>query len=95
MLANYAYDSWGKVTEITGNTALAGQNPIRYRSYYFDFETEWYFLNTRYYSPDMCRFISSDDSDIVDGSNDRYWLGRFYSGERCTWRRKLYCRTIN
>ena len=65
VLAEYAYDSWGKVTEITGNTALAEQNPIRYRSYYFDFETEWYFLNTRYYSPDMCRFISSDDSGII------------------------------
>ena len=60
VLANYAYDSWGKVTEITGDTALAEQNPIRYRSYYYDFETEWYFLNTRYYSPDMCRFISAD-----------------------------------
>ena len=60
VLAEYAYDSWGKVTEITGNTALAEQNPIRYRSYYYDFETEWYFLNTRYYSPDMCRFINAD-----------------------------------
>ena len=60
VLVNYAYDAWGKVTEITGNTALAEQNPIRYRSYYFDFETEWYFLNTRYYSPDMCRFINAD-----------------------------------
>ena len=70
VLANYAYDSWGKVTEITGNTALAEQNPIRYRSYYFDFETEWYFLNTRYYSPDMCRFISSDDSDILFEDQD-------------------------
>ena len=39
VLVNYAYDSWGKVTEITGNTALAEQNPIRYRSYYYDFET--------------------------------------------------------
>ena len=60
VLAGYTYDSWGKVTEITGDTALAEQNPIRYRSYYYDFETEWYFLNTRYYSPDMCRFINAD-----------------------------------
>ena len=60
VLANYANDSWGKLTEITGNTALAEQNPIRYRSYYYDFETEWYFLNTRYYSPDMYRFINAD-----------------------------------
>ena len=64
MLAEYAYDSWGKVTEITGDTALAEQNPIRYRSYYFDFETEWYFLNTRCYSPDMCRFINADSCSL-------------------------------
>ncbi|MEE0128969.1 MAG: RHS repeat-associated core domain-containing protein [Eubacterium sp.] len=77
VLANYAYDSWGKVTEITGNTALAEQNPIRYRSYYFDFETEWYFLNTRYYSPDMCRFINADgvvgaNSDVLAYNNFAY-----------------------
>ena len=60
VLASYTYDAWGKVTEITGNIALAEQNPIRYRSYYFDFETQWYFLNTRCYSPDMCRFINAD-----------------------------------
>ena len=61
VLANYAYDSWGKVTEITGNTALAEQNPIRYRSYYFDFETEWYFLSSRYYNAEACRFVNSDN----------------------------------
>lgn len=61
MLVNYAYDSWGKVTEITGNTALAEQNPIRYRSYYYDFETEWHFLSSRYYNAEACRFVNSDN----------------------------------
>ncbi len=60
VLVNYTYDPWGKVTEITGDTVLAEQNPIRYRSYYYDSETEWYYLKTRYYSPDMCRFINAD-----------------------------------
>ena len=59
-IANYYYDSWGKLAEITGDTEIAELNPIRYRSYYYDSETEWYYLNTRYYSPEMCRFISSD-----------------------------------
>ena len=39
---------------------IANLNPILYRSYYYDKETEWYYLNTRYYSPDMCRFINAD-----------------------------------
>ena len=60
IIANYYYDSWGKLAEITGDTEIAELNPIRYRSYYYDSETEWYYLNTRYYSPELCRFISSD-----------------------------------
>ena len=60
VIANYYYDSWGQITEITGNTEIAEINPIRYRSYYYDSETEWYFLNTRYYSPELCRFINAD-----------------------------------
>ena len=60
IIANYYYDSWGQITEVTGNTEIAEINPIRYRSYYYDSETEWYFLNTRYYSPELCRFINAD-----------------------------------
>ena len=61
IIANYYYDSWGQITEVTGNTEIAEINPIRYRSYYYDSETEWYYLNTRYYSPELCRFINSDE----------------------------------
>lgn len=67
VIANYYYDSWGQITEVTGDTAIAELNPIRYRSYYYDSETEWYFLNTRYYSPELCRFISSDNLVITVG----------------------------
>lgn len=61
VLARYYYDAWGKVLEITGNTEIAGLNPIRYRSYYYDKETEWYYLSSRYYNADACRFINSDN----------------------------------
>ena len=60
VIANYYYDAWGNITEITGDTAIANINPLRYRSYYYDTETELYYLNTRYYSPDMCRFLNAD-----------------------------------
>ena len=48
------------VEEDSESAILARINPILYRSYYYDKETEWYYLNTRYYSPDMCRFINAD-----------------------------------
>ena len=60
IIANYYYDPWGRLIEITGDSALAYLNPIRYRSYYYDSETELYYLNTRYYSPDLCRFMNAD-----------------------------------
>lgn len=60
VIANYYYDDWGKLVETTGDTAIANLNPIRYRSYYFDTETGLYYLNTRYYSPDMQRFLNAD-----------------------------------
>ena len=66
IITNYYYDSWGQITEITGNTEIAELNPIRYRSYYYDSETQWYFLNTRYYSPDLCRFINADSLLVND-----------------------------
>ena len=65
------YDENGNVIEhIPTPVILARINPILYRSYYYDKETEWYYLNTRYYSPDMCRFINADDSDILFEDQD-------------------------
>ncbi len=69
IIANYYYDPWGRLIEITGDSAIAYLNPIRYRSYYYDSETELYYLNTRYYSPDLCRFMSSDNLVITVGGN--------------------------
>ena len=37
------------------------QNPFRYRSYYYDNETGLYYLQSRYYNPELSRFISADD----------------------------------
>ena len=58
VVASYTYDPWGKITSSTG--AMAEINPIRYRGYYYDVETGLYYLNSRYYDPDTCRFINAD-----------------------------------
>ena len=66
-VVSYKYDSWGKVVSITGTLAVTvGQkNPFRYRGYYFDAESGMYYLQSRYYDPEIRRFISADESDTL------------------------------
>ena len=62
-VVEYTYDIWGKSVSITGSLAatVGAINPLRYRGYYYDTETQLYYLQSRYYSPDLMRFISQDD----------------------------------
>ena len=39
---------------------MAQTNPLRYRSYYYDSETGYYHLKSRYYSPEVGRWISPE-----------------------------------
>ena len=45
---------------------LANINPFRYRGYYYDTETELYYLKSRYYDPITGRFITIDDISYID-----------------------------
>ena len=65
---------WGKLlaitdgsgNDITGDTESIGyQNPFRYRDYYYDSETGFYWLQSRYYDPVIGRFINADS--MTDG----------------------------
>ena len=60
LYAEYSYDAWGKCTIKTNVSGIATINPFRYRGYYYDTETELYYLNARYYDPEVGRFISID-----------------------------------
>ena len=64
----YIYDSWGNTlsvqnangNEITSPNNMGNLNPFRYRGYYFDTETGLYYLQSRYYDPQTCRFVNAD-----------------------------------
>ena len=76
-VVSYEYDSWGNIVSIVDSTdeKIGTINPFRYRSYYYDNETQLYYLNNRYYNPKWKRFISPDsylcaNRDII--SNNLY-----------------------
>ena len=62
-LVSYRYDAWGNfVVSYQNNGVLTNaiHNPFTYRGYYYDSETGFYYLNSRYYDPATCRFINAD-----------------------------------
>ena len=76
IVAKYAYDAWGKLLNVTDAAGtdkstdasfIGNINPIRYRSYYYDTETGLYYLQSRYYDPEVGRFINADS--LISGTN--------------------------
>jgi RHS repeat-associated protein len=58
-VVKYTYDPWG-VPTVYGDSELAAINPCSYRGYYYDEETGYYYLQSRYYDPKIGRFLNSD-----------------------------------
>ncbi len=61
-VAKYSYDAWGvpAILQDTTDCQIATINPFRYRGYYYDAETQLYYLQSRYYNPEIGRFINAD-----------------------------------
>ena len=63
VVARYSYDAWGVCTieSDTTDCNIAEINPYRYRGYYLDREIGMYYLQSRYYDPQVGRFINADE----------------------------------
>ena len=64
------YDAYGNIINMIDNSGISigTINPFRYRSYYQDKETGWYYLNSRYYNPELARFVTMDEIDYLGAS---------------------------
>lgn len=73
IVVNYIYDAWGNHAVLDANGAditdpnhIGVLNPFRYRGYFYDTETGLYYLQTRYYDPEVGRFITIDGIEYLD-----------------------------
>ncbi|MBQ8293432.1 MAG: hypothetical protein IJX78_06525 [Bacilli bacterium] len=68
IVVEYFYDAWGNTIKIvdTSLKKISEINPFRYRGYYYDVETNLFLVSSRYYSPELCRWISPDDIEYLD-----------------------------
>ena len=64
-VCEYSYDAFGNIVSVSGDSYIAKLNPFRYRSYFYDEETGFYYLNARYYDPEVRRFINADDVQYI------------------------------
>ena len=72
----YKYTAYGEVIKEINSSlttkekqianGLKEKNIFIYKGYCYDEETNLYYLNARYYSPIICRFISYDDIEYLD-----------------------------
>ena len=65
------FDSWGKLLSTSGSLAstLGKNNPFRYRGYVYDEETGFYYVSSRYYDPEIGRWISPEPN-VYNGEFD-------------------------
>ncbi len=70
LVASYTYDGWGNCTVNNISGTIGTINSIRYRSYYYDSETGYYYLNSRYYDSKIGRFINADETSNLGANND-------------------------
>ena len=70
-IATYTYDAWGNIGYVGGlmGSELAMLNPLRYRGYVYDEETELYYVSSRYYDPEIGRWISPEPN-VYNGEFD-------------------------
>ena len=68
-VVSYTYDAWGNPYEpvycynsgvSAADRANVELNPFRYRGYYYDSETGFYYVSSRYYDPEIGRWINAD-----------------------------------
>ena len=69
MAVTYEYDAWGNIVSTSRNGSdaygLYTLNVYTYRGYIYDIDTGFYYLQSRYYDPEVGRFLNADDTNYL------------------------------
>ena len=73
-VVKYTYDAWGKPLSVTGSLAntIGYYNPFRYRGYVYDVETGLYYVSSRYYDPEIGRWINADIPETLTADFENF-----------------------
>ena len=69
IVALYEYDAFGKLkpdSYHSQTTTIGKYNPFIYKNYFYDVETGLFYCNSRYYSPELCRWLTPDSIEYLD-----------------------------
>ena len=69
IVVEYDYSSYGKVEVKKDTVGISKKDHIRYKGYIYDEETKLYYLISRYYDPEIGRFISPDSVEYIEPSS--------------------------
>ena len=69
VVGEYIYDAYGNILNLDALSEIAEINPYRYKGYYYDQETNLYYCKSRYYSPEIYRWLSRDAIEYLDTSS--------------------------
>ena len=83
-IVTYSYDAWGNFIYDVPNEAnshlvdsLLLVSPFTYRGYCYDYDIGMYYLQSRYYDPDICRFINADSTDYLGATGTLFSYNLF------------------
>ena len=80
-VVSYRYSSWGKILETvdTSDNQIAARNPFRYRGYILDEETGMYYVSSRYYDPEVGRWLNADESTTITTELENFGQYNLYA----------------
>ena len=68
VVGRYSYSAYGECVVEQDTGGIATKNPIRYRGYYYDESLSMYYLKSRYYDPEIGRFMTIDNVTYISAS---------------------------